>query len=388
MNPPTQRTHLRVAMVIQRYYPHVGGAERQIGALAPYLQARGVALTVLTRRYDANLSAYEEVAGVPVYRLPATGPKAIAALRFTLAAQWLLARQRPHLIHAHELLSPATVALTAKRLLRVPIVAKVLNGGTVGDVAKLQQRPTGPRRLQLLRQQVDAFIAISSEIDDELATVGVPAAKRHNIPNGVDTDRFHPVTPEQSAALRQQYQLPHGLLALFAGRLTAQKRLDLLLDCWPALRAQHPDAELVLLGTGDQEAALKAQAVPGVHFLPPVDDVTPYLQAADLFVLPSAAEGLSNALLEAMSAGLPALSTAVGGATDLIDHGENGWLVPPNDAATLAAGLDQLFANCTLRTQLGVAARRRVETDYALPTVADRLRQLYDRLVPGQLVSR
>lgn len=381
MTVPTQHKPLRVAMVIQRYYPHVGGAERQIGALAPHLHARGIALTVITRRHDLALPTYEEVDGVPVYRLPSTGPKAIAALRFTLAAQWILARQRPHLIHAHELLSPATVALMGKRLWRVPIVAKVLNGGTMGDIAKLQERPTGARRLQLLRQQVDAFAVISSEIDRELAALGVPAANRHAIPNGVDVEQFAPVAAEKRAQLRGALNLPAGLLVLFAGRLTTQKRLDLLLDCWPAVRASHPNANLVLLGTGDQAMALKARGVLGVHFVTPVDNVAPYLQAADLFVLPSAAEGLSNALLEAMATGLPALATAVGGASDLIDHGHNGWLIAPHAGEELRCGLQSLLGDGTLRAQLGAAARKRVATQYALTTVADRLERLYRQLV-------
>ncbi|MEZ4682495.1 MAG: glycosyltransferase family 4 protein [Caldilineaceae bacterium] len=146
---------LRVAMVIQRYYPHVGGAERQVAALAPHLAAHNIALTVLTRRHDPALPRFERIDTVPVYRLPMVGPKALAALSFTVTAQWVLARCRPHLIHAHELLSPATVALMAKRLFAVPVVAKVLNGGALGDIAKLQNRPTGQRRLALLQRQID-----------------------------------------------------------------------------------------------------------------------------------------------------------------------------------------------------------------------------------------
>jgi glycosyltransferase involved in cell wall biosynthesis len=375
MNDP-----LRVAMIIQRYYPHVGGAERQVAALAPHLQAQGIALTVLTRRYDRRLPAFERVASVPVYRLPVPGPKALAALSFTATAQWVLARWRPHLIHAHELLSPATVAITAKRLFDVPVVAKVLNGGALGDVAKLQGRPTGQRRLALLQRQVDRFIVISDEIDGELATVGVPASKRVFIPNGVDVAHFHPVTPAERVALRQQLGLPTGPLVLFTGRLTAQKRLDLLLDCWPTLRSQQPHATLLLLGTGDAEATLKARAVPGVRFLAPVDDVAPYLQAADLFVLPSAAEGLSNALLEALATGLPAVATKVGGAGDLIAHGQNGWLIPPNAPAALGEALQRLLADAALRGRLGCAARQSVAEKYALTTVADRLQRLYRHL--------
>ena len=371
---------LRVVMVLQRYYPHIGGAERQVAALAPHLQAEGIDLTVVTRRYDRHLPAFELVNSVPVYRLPTPGPKAVAAFTFTATAQWVVMRCRPHLIHAHELLSPATVAITAKRFLRVPVVAKVLNGGSLGDIAKLQQRASGQRRLVLLQRQVDRFIAISHEIDKELANVGVLPQKRIFIPNGVDVTHFHPVTQAEKERLRKQLNLPDGLLVLFTGRLTGQKRLDLLLDLWPSLRNQHPKVNLLLLGTGDEEAALKARGVLGVSFLDPVPDVAPYLQAADLFVLPSAAEGLSNALLEAMATGLPALATQVGGAGDLIEHAHNGWLIPPNRPAALHDGLTTLLADSNLRQRLGCAARSTVERHYSLTTVAHRLQKLYRQL--------
>jgi hypothetical protein len=120
-------------MIIQAYYPHVGGAEQQLMALVPLLQARGVEINILTRRYP-GLNSFEIIGGAPVHRLPIPGPKAVASTIFTLSALPLLARLRPHLIHAHELLSPTTTAVAAKRLFGIPVVAKVLRGGTLGDI--------------------------------------------------------------------------------------------------------------------------------------------------------------------------------------------------------------------------------------------------------------
>jgi glycosyltransferase involved in cell wall biosynthesis len=111
-----------------------------------------------------------------------------------------------------------------------------------------------------------------------------------------------------------------------------------------------------------------------------VDDVLVYLQAADLFVLPSRAEGLSNALLEAMAAGLPVVATRVGGTADVIISGENGLLVPPEDASALAEALTSLFQNTARKEELGCAARRTVETRYAISSVAACYLELYQRL--------
>ena len=375
------KSSLRVAMIIQAYHPHVGGAERQLAALAPLLAALSVEVHVVTRRYP-GLAPFERINGVPVHRLPIPGPKATASLSFTLTAMPLLRRLQPDVIHAHELLSPTTTAVLAKRLFNVPVVAKVLRGGELGDIAKLKSRRSGDRRIALFRRHVDAFITISHEIDEELADIGIPLSKRPFIPNGVDVARFSPVGIAEKQALRAKLNLPVGPIAIFTGRLAAEKRVNQLVAMWTAVRAAQPAATLLILGTGEQEALLKRQAGEGVQFLGRVDDVVPYLQAADLFILPSATEGLSNALLEAMAAGLPAIATHVGGAPDVIDHGRNGWLIPPDEPAMLQeATITLLGDDAARRRSMGESARAKVMQRYALSTTANGLYDLYQAVM-------
>lgn len=371
---------LRVAMLIQAYHPHVGGAERQLMALVPLLQARDVEVHILTRRYS-GLQSFEVIGGAPVHRLPIPGPKAMASLSFTLCALPLLARLRPHVIHAHELLSPTTTAIAAKRFLHVPVVAKVLRGGILGDLAKLQGKPFGQKRLATFRQQVDGFITISREIDEELAAVGIPQTKRPFIPNGVDMDRFTPVSSQVKQALRAELGLPQGLIALFTGRLAAEKRVEQLINIWPAVRSAHPKATLLLLGTGEEESKLRQIAGEGIRFMGRIENVVPYLQAADLFILPSATEGLSNALLEALAVGLPAIASRVGGAPDIIEHDQTGWLIPPDQPESLYEAVSLLLADSKRRTLFGQKGRERIRRDYSLTVTAERLHQLYHRLL-------
>lgn len=378
---------LRVAHIIQAYLPLGGGAERLVAALAPRLRRQEVEVIVLTRRYP-GLAPFESIEGVPVYRLPIPGPKAMAALSFTLTALLLLQRLRPDVIHAHELLSPATIAVAGKRLLGgIPIVAMPHRGGYLGDIDKLQQRALGRQRLALLRRYVDAFVTISREIDAELDGVGIPPWQRVSIPNGVDTGRFAPLPAAARQRLRRELDLPQAPVAVFAGRLVAEKCVDRLIAVWPAVRAAHPNACLLLLGTGPQEAALRQAAPAGVRFTGQVEDVLPFLQAADLFVLPSATEGLSMALLEAMAAGVTPLATAVGGTPDLIEHGQNGWLIPAGDGAALQNAIVALFADCQGRQQMSQRGRQLIVRNYALPVVAQRLRTLYDQLIAGHFAT-
>lgn len=374
------RSLMRVAMIIQSYYPHVGGAERQLATIAPLLQARGVDVQILTRRYT-GLRPFEMIGDVPVHRLPIPGPKAMASLTFTLAAQPLLYRLKPDIIHAHELLSPTTTAVLAKRLMGIPVVAKVLRGGVLGDIAKLKTRQTGVQRLAAMQRHVNSFITISQEIDQELADLGVPPAQRPFIPNGVDTDRFAPIPAAQRETLRRELGLPAGLITIFTGRLSPEKRIDQLIAIWPQVRSAQPEASLLLLGTGEQETELKQQAGEDVIFQGAVPDVAPYLQAADLFVLPSATEGLSNALLEAMAASLPVVASNVGGAPDLIAPGVNGRLIAPDAPTDLAQVVITLLGDGLQRAQLGERARQKVLRDYALPTIVDKLCGLYEQLL-------
>jgi len=371
---------IRVAMITQAYLPHVGGAERQLSALIPLLRSQGVQVVILTRRY-AGMSAFEEIDGAPVHRFPVPGSKPMAMLSFVSRAVLSLASLQPDVIHAHELLSPASAALLAKSLYGTPVAAKVLRGGVLGDIDKLRHRPLGARRLAGLRRRIDTFISISREIDAELASIGVEPARRVRIPNGVDTDRFAPVSSGEKGQLRENLGLTASApLAIFAGRLVPEKRIDQLLMAWPQVCRQVLGAELVIIGSGEEEARLREQAPAGVRFVGQVDDVRPYLQAADVFVLPSVTEGLSNAMLEALSTSLGVVVTAVGGAPDIIMNGRNGMLISPDDVDGLAVALVTLLQNADLRQRLGAAGRRTVEADYSLAQAADRLVGLYTRL--------
>ncbi|MCP4141132.1 MAG: glycosyltransferase family 4 protein [Chloroflexi bacterium] len=369
---------LHIATIIHGYFPRVGGAETQLRALVPHLKAQGIEMTILTRRYDPNLPAFEKVDGISVYRLPAPGHKIIASLLFTATSFLRLLRLRPQLIHAHEFISPATVALLAERWLKIPIVVTSHRSGEIGDVQKMKRKKSGAMRLKALRKQVSKFVVISKEIWDELLGIGVEEERLINITNGVDTERFTPSNADKKLALRTQAQVaPDAQLAIFTGRLVPEKRLDLLISLWPALREKHPKAELMIVGEGAEEARLKAMAGDGVRFMGSTKDVLPFLQMADIFVLPSIAEGLSVALLEAMSCGLVPLLTDVGGAREVVHHQENGWIVPPDDPDALLLGLKSLFDDEEILVKRGQAARQRVLSTFSIQIAAKKLSNLY-----------
>ena len=372
---------MRVIMLIQKYFPYVGGAERQLQQLSSRLVERGIDVIVITRRHDKRLSSFEVIDGIPVHRLFVPGPKPVAAFSYIFFASKLILQLRPDIIHAHEVLSPASAALIAKMLLGTPVIVKVLGGGTRGDIHKIQHRFLGKQRIAGLRRNVDIFIAISKQISDELAEITIPAQKCTTIPNGVDTNSFLPVTVEQKRKARTHLGLPQDIpIISYVGRLHSDKRIDLLLSVWPAIYQQFPRAQLLIVGAGPAEVDLRQQQSEGVHFCGQTDYVIPYLRATDLFVLPSAREGMSNALLEAMSMGLPVLATDVGGTPDVVVHGKHGYLIRPNDAGALQEGLTRLLNDSVLRRSLGQAARKHIVEEYSFESVADRYKELYEGL--------
>jgi glycosyltransferase involved in cell wall biosynthesis len=369
---------MRVAMVILEYAPILGGAQLQLAQVAPRLRARGIDVHVLTRRVNA-LPAREEIDGVPVRRLPAPGGKLTASLAFTASCAMHLAALRPDVIHAYSLFSPSTAALLVRAVSGVPVVVKVLRGGEGGEIERLERKPLARPRIDRIVRHVDRFITISEEIDASLARVGVPGARRVAIPNGVDVERFRPAGPEERRALRARLGLLGAPAVVWCGRLVPEKNVAGLLDVWRAVRMQHPESQLLVVGSGPEEAALRRVAGDGVVFLGEQSDVSSVLRAADLFVLPSRTEGLSNALLEAMAAGLPVVATRAGAAEEIVRDGAMGRLVPIGDDDALGRALCELLGDPD-RARLGAHARETVVARHALDKVVERLVALYGEL--------
>jgi len=367
-------------MLIHGYFPRIGGAERQVRSVIPFLRERNIQVSVVTRQFD-DTPAYEEIDEVPVYRMPIPGPKAVASLTYTLASIRTLGKLKPDLIHAHEFISPLTTALIAKRRYGYPIVVTPHRSGYLGDVQRLERRRLSEKRREYIKNHVDGFVVISHEIDDELAGMGIEKERRHLIPNGVDADQYVPVSPDGKKKLRQELGLPDGPILVFMGRLAPEKRVNLLVEIWQQVRESFPDATLLILGAGPEEENLRAAAGEGVNLWGGVDDVIPFLQASDVFVLPSVAEGFSVAILEALSCGVPVIASRVGGATDVIQHQKNGWIVEPDDKTQLLEAVLALFGDDSLRHELSQAGRQTIMETYHLSAIADVQRKLFEKVL-------
>ena len=177
-----------------------------------------------------------------------------------------------------------------------------------------------------------------------------------------------------------------GATILFLGDFSPRKGVRDLLAAVPSVLAQHPDARFVVTG-GEPPADVAAQAAPlgdAVTFPGWVrgDAKLVLLQYATLLALPSYAEGVPIAVLEAMAAGLPVVTTPVGGIPDLIVAGRNGLLVQPGDVPALAAAINRLLDDPALRSAAGDLNRQQVVAEYDVPRYVDRLLAIYADVVP------
>lgn len=287
---------MKGVMMLVNYFPPLptGGAERQAERLAAYMASQRVHTGVLTRRVG-NLPRREQRDGFEVYRLPQFGPGKMKTLTFTLSAiQTLLTRQHTYdILHAHLAFSPAIAAALTGKLLGKRVIVKFGNSAAYGDVQRSRQSWRGRLRMAILRRWADIIITLDPEMENEAIADGFARERVLRMDNGIDAGEFVPCFDKSTA--RAALGLENKTTILYTGRLTEQKALPgLLLALQQALNT-CPDLQLILLGHGDEKPGLVNQAEvlgirPQVIFRDPVSDVRPYLDAADMFVLPSLAD--------------------------------------------------------------------------------------------------
>jgi len=370
---------LRIIMVIQSYLPRLGGAEKQLSVVCACLRQKGYDPVVITRRYK-GMARYEMINGTPVYRVISPQPKPLAALCFMICGLIKIIQLKPDLIHAFELLSPTDLAITARNWLKVPLVVKVLRGGWMGDLYKLNHRWSGKMRLKRLKHGVDAFMTISQEINAELITEGIDEQRCRFIPNGVDISVYKPHVLTKKQDCRDMLGLPPGFLVLFCGRLVPEKGLDWLISVWKQF-IPGKNATLILVGSGEEEEKLKTLADESVIFTGSINDLLLYYQTSDVFVMPSRTEGLSNSMLEAMACGLPVIAARVGAAPEVIIHGQSGLLVNPGNSQELLDALNLLHLDLKSRLRIGTNGIERVSKEYPLEKTVTALVSLYSELL-------
>lgn len=361
---------------------HTGGTQRHLQQVLELLDPSRFVARVLTLRSGGDVEDELRAAGVTVTSLDVGSrlgsPRAVLAM--IRAARGLRA-DGVHVVHGYQW-RPALVGAIVGRLARVPLVLAGKRSLTGDDRrARLAWRMIGRR--------VDTIVTNAEALRDEATAQGV-VARWEVIPSGVDVDRFRS-GPSPAEAKERLGLDPERPVVGTVGRLEERKRQDHLLVAARAMVAHaNGDAPQVLVvGDGPLRSALERQAASlgiarNVRFTGAVTDVRTALAAMDVFVLPSCAEGMSNALLEAMAAARPVVATAVGGTSEVLDDGRTGILVPPGDVTALAGHVLALIRNPARAVFLGAAARRAVGEKFGAPSMVGRLEDLYEARLAAQ----
>lgn len=373
---------MRILSCTLDYSPGVaGGAEHQAQLQADELARRGHEVHVVCPRHGHQRSG--QVGAVNVHRLCGTQRRPFQTVTTALALALFLLRngRRYDVVHVHLADLRTDVAVIVCGLLRRPVYVKLGAGGPAGDIGKLR-RVARLTRYHGLRHAA-CVQAISAEIEADVSRLGIPPARIAAIPNGFDATVFLPASDSERLALRQALGFaPRRPVVLYLGRFAAYKGMADLLAAWSRIGPEC-DAELALVGFVAFEDPFPIPAgLPCVQVRDWTANPLELYRAADVFVLPSHVEGMSNSLLEAMACGLPVVATSVGAAPEMVRDGVDGLLVPPGDPGALAGALSHLLADRATRDAFGARAREAVLARYSLPVVVDQIEARY-RAITG-----
>ncbi|MBA3877576.1 MAG: hypothetical protein C0498_11720 [Anaerolinea sp.] len=256
----------------------------------------------------------------------------------------------------------------------------------VGTVHSSRVRSDEDRALvRRLTPRMDHLIAVSTSIVHKIADEGRVGAPVTLIYNGVDLERYDHQEP--CCTLREEYGLPaEGPMVGVVARLEAEKGHPTLLDAWPHVLAELPDATLLVVGEGSRHEALQAQAEAlgisrSVVFTGRRDDVPAVTAALDVAVLPSYREAQGLTILEAMALSRPVVASNVGGIPEMIEDGRTGLLVPPHDPGALATAISRLLRDHPLADTLARAGHDLVHERFCVELMARAVETIYDEAV-------
>ncbi len=374
--------------------PQYSGAAKQAISLAHHLKKRGHYIEFVTFKWP-GLPYEEIIEGFLVRRLDIGTGKRHKELRlwWNLLLYVLARRKDFDIFHSHgayysnSIIGPLSKLAGWKSLIKASLADNDLHG--------LKRSIPGMIHYAFLRM-IDSYVAISHDLGSEFQMSGLPADRIAYLPNGVDAERFCPVTIEEKTALRRALGLPENhKIALTAGVFDERKNIGWLMEEWIRTDAFGTGVYLVAVGPQSREDKegtflnyLKQLASEHREILclrDYTDDISQYYQASDFFILPSLSEGMPNVILEAMASGLPCIATRVSGVQELVRDGETGYAFGIKDGVGLQEAVKNILEN--LDGIIGRQARELVEKKYSLTALAEQYEGLYRRLADGRTVS-
>ena len=373
MRPMANGEKIRVAYLIDTL--QVGGAERQLVTVATGVSRERFETQVICLARGGTFQQELRAAGVPVHLI---GKRHKVGLQAYRRLRGLLRADRPDVLHTWMFTCNLYGRLATRGL---PI--RTLASEVSADPGKSRLRLAVDR---LLAGSTSALYVNSREVARFYhERCAIPLEKIVIIPNGVNVRAVEPVSRASLAVPDRAY------VVCCAGRLSEEKGFDRLIEAMSLGRLREREVYLVIAGDGPEKASLQALAerrgvAARVRLLGHREDLPRVFEAADVFVLSSLFEGMSNVLMEAMAQGKPCVATAVGGVSELMVDGESGIVLPRSDAERIAATIERLMDAPDLAARLGNAARERMATRFSVRENVRRFEELYATLAGSAAV--
>jgi glycosyltransferase involved in cell wall biosynthesis len=385
----------RILRVIARL--NMGGPALHVSYLTKGLENRGYHTTLVAgklARGEDSMSYVADELGVEVVPLvamhrdvsPVYDPVAVTRLVGEIR------RVRPHILHTHTAKAGAVgraAALLAGDA-RPPVIVHTYHGHVLRGYFDPVRTQFFRETERALARHTNRLIAVGPQVRDDLVELGVaPAEKFSVIRLGIDLES-RVLTADRRAEFRHLFGIPEDRFVVgWIGRMTAIKRVPDILAAFKALRDRGVEATLCLVGDGPDRDAVEQLAsdlgiVRDILFVGYQRDVAPYYAFFDAFLLPSANEGTPVVAIEALASERPVVATRVGGVPDVVDDGEDGFLVEVGDIPALADRLEQLARDPELRARMGKAGRERVVPRYRVERLVDDVDTLYRELLTEQ----
>jgi len=374
--------------------PQYSGAAKQAISLAKHLQKRGHHVEFVTVKWP-GLPERDTFDGFSVHRVETGRGRRHKEFRLWWNLFKFVHKKRRvfDVFHSHgayytnSIVGPLAKVFHWKSLVKASMADNDLFGVKTSLPGHIQH---------LFLKMVNAYMAISRDLEGEFYRAGLPKERFYCIPNGVDTVRFHPIDADEKSSLRAALDLPlEHPLALTVGVFDQRKNIGWLMEQWAKHDAFGTGAVLLAIGPQSREdpdgrflnslRKLASKKPDILRLMDQAEDIERYYQAADLFILPSTNEGMPNVVLEAMSSGLPCVATRVSGTKELVWDGETGYTFEVGDPTSLRQAVFRVLNNGN--GSFGHRGRKMVEKKYSLTVLAERYEVLYQNLVSSKSKS-
>lgn len=356
-----------------------GGTEGQFVRLVRSLDRTRYDILVGCLHRHGPLLKEVEPLGVPIVEFPINSLYNYRSAKLFLRLVRLLHREQIQILHAFGFYS-SIFTVPAGRIAGVPVVL-----ASRRELLNLRG-PWQQRAIRVACKLATGVIVNSHAASNDVICGGLVNRNRVELlPNCIDLQEFKPM--RHSDEIRQKLGISAASIVVGAlGNLRPEKDLGTFLLAARGVRNMDPTVQFLVIGDGAGRDSLKRLAddldlSDSVHFLSDRSDVPDLIAVLDILVMSSSTESFPNAILEAMAVGVPVIGTHVGGIPELVEEGQTGFLVPPKDPEAITLRILYLCQHPSQRLQMGRAARKRVEDEFAIPKITEKLASIYERLL-------